>query len=104
MRDTFIQALLDTLREPKQDLEKNVKALVAEHLNKLNIVSADEMAVQTRLLAEARAQLNALKQRIDELERHAVNHNGTLLHQSPLNTVDQNAHNDLKGMNSPFNP
>lgn len=54
---------------PAADIEKNVKALMASGLSKLDLVSREEFDVQTQVLARTREQLTALEKRIAELEQ-----------------------------------
>lgn len=53
---------------PAKDIEKNVRALLAQGFSKLDLVTREEFDIQTQVLANARAQLNALEARIAELE------------------------------------
>ena len=54
---------------PAGDLERNLKALLAQAFDRMELVSRDEFDIQCELLARARARIDALEQRIDELER-----------------------------------
>ena len=53
---------------PAGDIEKNVKALFASGLGRLNLVTREEFDVQRELLAQARRRLEALEARVAELE------------------------------------
>lgn len=53
---------------PVKDVEKNVRALLAQGFSKLDLVTREEFDVQTQVLAKAREQLLALEARIAELE------------------------------------
>jgi len=53
---------------PAKDLEKNMRALLAQGFSKLDLVSREEFDVQAQVLARAREQLTALEARIAELE------------------------------------
>ncbi|TPQ24584.1 accessory factor UbiK family protein [Methylomonas sp. EFPC3] len=53
----------------KDDVEKNVHALLQSGLAKLDLVSREEFEVQKAVLAKTRARLEELEQRIAELEQ-----------------------------------
>jgi len=53
---------------PAKDLEKNMRALLAQGFSKLDLVSREEFDVHAQVLARAREQLTALEARIAELE------------------------------------
>ena len=58
---------------PAKDLEKNVKALLAGGLAKLDVVPRAEFDVQAKVLARTREKLEALERQVAELEaRHAA--------------------------------
>ncbi|MBI3480174.1 MAG: accessory factor UbiK family protein [Nitrosomonadales bacterium] len=53
---------------PAKDLEKNMRALLAQGFAKLDLVTREEFDVQTQVLARTREKLNALEARVTELE------------------------------------
>ena len=53
---------------PAKDLEKNVKALMTQGFNKLDLVTREEFDIQTQVLAKTREKLEALEKRVAELE------------------------------------
>lgn len=53
---------------PAKDVEKNMRALLAQGLSKLDLVTREEFDVQSQVLAKAREQLLVLEARIAELE------------------------------------
>ena len=53
---------------PAKDVEKNMRALLAQGFSKLDLVTREEFDVQTQVLARAREQLTALETRVAELE------------------------------------
>lgn len=59
---------------PAKDIEKNMRALLAQGFAKLDLVTREEFDIQAQVLARAREQLTALEARIAELEaqRNAV--------------------------------
>lgn len=64
--------LLDLMRaSPAADLERNVKAMLGQTFQRLELVTRDEFDLQRELLARARARLETLEQRVAELERGA---------------------------------
>jgi BMFP domain-containing protein YqiC len=54
---------------PAQDIERNVRALVASAFERLELASREELDVQAKVLARTREKLAALEARIAELER-----------------------------------
>jgi len=53
---------------PAKDIEKNVKAMMAQGFSKLDLVTREEFDIQTQVLAKTRAKLEALELRVQELE------------------------------------
>lgn len=53
---------------PAAEVEKNLRALLASGLARLDLVTREEFDVQRQVLARAREQLTALEARIAELE------------------------------------
>jgi BMFP domain-containing protein YqiC len=53
---------------PAKDLEKNVKALLASGLAKLDVVPRGEFDVQAKVLARTREKLDELERKVAELE------------------------------------
>jgi ubiquinone biosynthesis accessory factor UbiK len=53
---------------PAKDIEKNVKAMLASSVAKLDLVPRAEFDVQAQVLLKTRAKLDALEKRIAELE------------------------------------
>ena len=59
----------ETLRgSPAQDIEKNLKALLASWFDRLDLVLREDFDVQKRLLERAQTKLAELEARIAELE------------------------------------
>jgi BMFP domain-containing protein YqiC len=61
--------LPDGLRAMQQDLEENFRAVLASGLGKLDLVTREEFDVQEAVLARTREKLEALEQRLAELEQ-----------------------------------
>jgi BMFP domain-containing protein YqiC len=53
---------------PAKDLEKNVKAMLASSLARLDLVPRAEFDVQAQVLLKTRAKLEALEKRLADLE------------------------------------
>ena len=53
---------------PAKDIEKNVKSMMAQGFSKLDLVTREEFDIQNQVLAKTRAKLEALEQRVSELE------------------------------------
>ena len=66
-----LQAKLgDLLRNsPAKDVERNLKAMLAQGFTKLDLVTREEFDTQTQVLARARARIDELEKRIAELEQ-----------------------------------
>jgi len=55
--------------QPAQDIERNVRALVAAAFERLELATREELEVQAKVLARTRAKLGELEARVAELER-----------------------------------
>lgn len=55
-------------KSPAKDIEKNMRALLMQGFAKLNLVTQEEFAVQSQVLARTREHLDALEARVAELE------------------------------------
>jgi BMFP domain-containing protein YqiC len=53
---------------PAKDIEKNVKSMMAQGFSKLDLVTREEFDIQAQVLAKTRSKLEALEQRLAELE------------------------------------
>ena len=53
---------------PARDIERNMRALLAQGLSKLDLVTREEFDVQSQVLARTREKLAALEARVAELE------------------------------------
>ena len=54
---------------PAKDIEKNVKAMFASSLARLDLVPRAEFEVQAQVLLRTRGKLEALEKRVEELEQ-----------------------------------
>jgi BMFP domain-containing protein YqiC len=53
---------------PAKDIEKNVKSMMTQGFSKLDLVTREEFDIQAQVLAKTRSKLEALEQRLAELE------------------------------------
>jgi len=65
LRQKIDEALRDS---PAQDIEKNLRALLAAWFDRLDLVLREDFEVQKKLLERAQAKLAELEARIAELE------------------------------------
>lgn len=65
LSDGIHEALRDS---PAQDIEKNLRALLAAWFDRLDLVLREDFEVQKKLLERAQAKLAELEARIAELE------------------------------------
>jgi len=56
-------------KSPVRDVEKNVKAVLAQGFSKFDLVTREEFDAQTQVLARTRERLEALERRVAELEQ-----------------------------------
>jgi ubiquinone biosynthesis accessory factor UbiK len=57
---------------PAQDVQRNLRAAVGSALQKMDLVTREEFDIQAAVLARTREKLEALEQRVAELERAAA--------------------------------
>ena len=69
MIETLLQAILQQVEQPKKDLEKNLRALLNESIEKLDLVSKQELERQKIALNLANQRLTALQQQMSTLEK-----------------------------------
>ena len=68
MIETLLQAILQQIDQPKKDLEKNLRALLNESIEKLDLVSKQELDRQKTALNLANQRLTELQQQMKALE------------------------------------
>lgn len=74
--EEFGSRLNELLRSsPAQDLEKNLRALLAVFFERFDLVPREDFEVQRRLLERAQAKLAALEARVAELEARGAGRN-----------------------------
>jgi BMFP domain-containing protein YqiC len=60
----------DAIRQsPAKDLEKNVRGLMTQGFQKLDLVPREEFDLQTQVLAKTRAKLEELEAKVSALEK-----------------------------------
>jgi BMFP domain-containing protein YqiC len=64
------------LREGRDELQENFKAVLQSGLNKLDLVTREEFDVQRAVLARTREQLETLKRNLDALEAQLAERQG----------------------------
>ncbi|MDH0031712.1 MULTISPECIES: accessory factor UbiK family protein [Acinetobacter] len=73
MIETLLQAILQQVDQPKKDLEKNLRALLNESIEKLDLVSKQELDRQRTALNSANQRLSELQQQMKTLEEMVQN-------------------------------
>lgn len=73
MLETLLQAILEQIDEPKKDLEKNLRALLNEAVEKLDLVSKQEIDRQKTALQSANHRLEELQKQVGLLEETLKN-------------------------------
>ncbi|MDD9319616.1 accessory factor UbiK family protein [Acinetobacter lactucae] len=73
MLETLLQAILEQIDEPKKDLEKNLRALLNEAVEKLDLVSKQEIDRQKTALQSANQRLEELQKQVSRLEETLKN-------------------------------
>jgi len=62
------EALPESLRSMRQDIEDNFRSVLKSGLGKLDLVTREEFEVQEAVLARTREKLEALEERLKEIE------------------------------------
>ena len=68
MIETLLQAIFLFFEQPKNDLEKNLRALLNESIEKLDLVSKHELDRQKNALNLANQRLTELQEKMQMLE------------------------------------
>ena len=67
--DDFQKNISDLIaRSPAADIERNVKAFMAQTFSRLDLVTREEFDIQAQLLEKALQRITALESRLDQLE------------------------------------
>ncbi len=64
----LVDAVPDGLQSVRSDLEKNFRSVLQSGLDKLELVTREEFEVQEAVLQRTREKLEALEERLKELE------------------------------------
>ena len=67
------EALPDGVRGLQQDIEKNMRAVLTSTFARLDLVTREELDVQKAVLARTRSQLEAMQQKLTDLEAQIKN-------------------------------
>lgn len=73
MLETLLHAILEQMDQPKKDLEKNLRALLNEAIEKLDLVSKQEIERQHIALNQANLRLKNLQEQVTLLEQQIHN-------------------------------
>jgi len=65
---SLAESLPESLRTVRDDLESNFRSVLKAGLARLDLVTREEFEVQESILARTREKLEALEQRLEELE------------------------------------
>ncbi|MFC3903318.1 hypothetical protein SAMN05421749_10296 [Acinetobacter marinus] len=66
--DSFVDALKEHIATPKADLEHNIRAVLAEMVEKMDLVSKQELDRQKIALQQANQRMDALQQQLEGLQ------------------------------------
>lgn len=84
--DEFQRNLSDLIaKSPAGDIERNVKALMAQTFTRLDLVTREELEVQQELLERALQRLTVLEQRLASLETGTDTRHGSATEATPAN-------------------
>jgi len=77
-KSTFFDDLQSKIHQviensPAKDIEKNMKAMLAQGFARLDLVTREEFDIQAHVLSKTREKLNALETRVAELEAQLKN-------------------------------
>ena len=67
--DKLSRALPDGIKTLKGDFDNNIKAVIENALQQMNLVSREEFDVQTALLERTQLKLQQLEKQLAELEK-----------------------------------
>lgn len=67
MLEQLLQAILEQVKEPKADLEKNLRAVLSEMISRMDLVSQEEFMRQQNALKVAQANLQHLNAQLETL-------------------------------------
>ena len=56
-------------KSPAKDIEKNVRAMMSQGFQRMDLVTREEFDIQSRVLAKTREKLEALEAKVADLEK-----------------------------------
>jgi BMFP domain-containing protein YqiC len=65
----FQSLLPEDMRQTKNDVEKNIKAMMKASFQKVDLVTREEFDIQTELLSKTRSLLDELEEKVKQLEK-----------------------------------
>lgn len=75
MIEPLVQRILQQFEQPKKDFEHNVRALLSESIEKMDIVSREELQRHQQALALANQRLANLQQQFEQLQQQLAEKN-----------------------------
>lgn len=75
MIEPLLQRILQQFEQPKKDFEHNVRALLSESIEKMDIVSKEELQRHQQALAFANQRLANLQQQFEQLQQQLAEKN-----------------------------
>jgi BMFP domain-containing protein YqiC len=74
MAEDVQKKVMDAVKDsPAKDLEKNVRGLMSQGFQKMDLITRQEFDIQVQVLAKTRAKLEALEAKVEALEAK-INH------------------------------
>lgn len=71
LAEKLAEAVPEGLKSMREDLEKNFRSVLASGFEKLDLVTREEFEVQEAVLARTREKLEAMAERLKELEENS---------------------------------
>lgn len=75
MIEPLLQRILQQFEQPKKDFEHNVRALLSESIEKMDIVSKEELQRHQQALVLANQRLANLQQQFEQLQQQLAEKN-----------------------------
>lgn len=75
MIEPLLQRILQQFEQPKKDFEHNVRALLSESIEKMDIVSKEELQRHQQALVLANQRLANLQQQFEQLQQQVAEKN-----------------------------
>lgn len=75
MIEPLLQRILQQFEQPKKDFEHNVRALLSESIEKMDIVSKEELQRHQQALTLANQRLANLQQQFEQLQQQLAEKN-----------------------------